>query len=52
VTLRSRAQIEPFLEGLDLVDPGLVLASHWRPEGPLPAADETPAMLGAVGMVR
>ena len=52
VTMRSRVQIERFLEGLDLVEPGLVLASHWRPGGPLPPAEETPAMFGAVGLVK
>ena len=52
VTMRSRAQIERFLEGLDLVEPGLVLASHWRPDGPLPPVEQTPAMYGAVGLVR
>lgn len=31
---RSRAEIEPFFEGLELVEPGLVRSSLWRPEGP------------------
>lgn len=30
---RSRRQIEPFFDGLELVDPGLVLLPLWRPEG-------------------
>ena len=34
VKLRSRAQIEAFFEGLELVEPGLVDAPLWRPEGP------------------
>ena len=31
---RSRADIEAFFSGLELVDPGLVLLPLWRPEGP------------------
>ncbi len=31
---RSRAQIRRFFEGLELVEPGLVYISLWRPEGP------------------
>lgn len=49
VTLRTRSQVERFTEGFDLVEPGLVLVSHWRPDGPLPPPDDLPAMYGAVG---
>ena len=31
---RSRAEIEAFFAGLDLVEPGMVYAPLWRPEGP------------------
>ncbi len=31
--VRSRAEIERFFDGLELVEPGLVLAPLWRPEG-------------------
>lgn len=31
---RSRDEIAQFFEGLDLVEPGLVYAPLWRPEGP------------------
>ncbi|HTW01647.1 MAG TPA: SAM-dependent methyltransferase [Streptosporangiaceae bacterium] len=51
-TLRTRVQIERFLDGFDLVDPGLVLVSDWRPDGRLPSSADTPAMFGAVGQVR
>jgi hypothetical protein len=34
VKLRSRAQAERFLDGLELVEPGVVLIPLWRPEGP------------------
>ncbi|MFK4144929.1 SAM-dependent methyltransferase [Streptomyces sp. NPDC004065] len=38
ITARSRADVAAFLEGLDLVEPGLVPCSQWRPEGGSPAA--------------
>lgn len=45
VTVRSRDQVLRFFDGLDLVDPGVVLVDHWRPEeGGLP--------LGSPGDVR
>ena len=31
---RSRAEIERFFDGLDLLDPGVVVAHRWRPETP------------------
>lgn len=34
LTMRSRADIEAFFEGLDLVDPGVVYLPEWRPEAP------------------
>jgi hypothetical protein len=41
VTLRTRAQIAGYFDGLDLVDPGLVPVQEWRvvanPAKPLPA---------------
>ena len=38
IRARDRAEIEPLLDGLDLVEPGLVSASRWRPaEGGEPA---------------
>ncbi|KUF15104.1 translation initiation factor IF-2 [Streptomyces silvensis] len=32
ITARSRADVSAFLEGLDLLSPGLVSCSRWRPE--------------------
>ncbi|TYC08756.1 SAM-dependent methyltransferase [Actinomadura syzygii] len=32
VTARTLQQIEGFFEGLELLDPGVVSCSHWRPE--------------------
>ena len=34
VNIRSFAQIKRFFDGLELVEPGLVYVSRWRPEGP------------------
>jgi len=49
VTLRTRDEVARFLEGLDLVEPGLVQLHRWRPgpEGPVP--DHDIANYGAVG---
>ena len=32
--MRTRAEIERFFEGLELVEPGVVYVPSWRPEGP------------------
>lgn len=34
--MRTRAEVEPFFDGLDLVEPGLVPAVEWYREGPAP----------------
>jgi hypothetical protein len=39
VTFRSRDQVAPFLDGLEIVEPGLVQYSQWRPA---PGADPAP----------
>lgn len=44
--LRTRAEVERFFEGLDLVEPGLQVVHHWRPELADPA-ETTPAGDGA-----
>ena len=33
---RTRAEMERFFEGIELVEPGLVYVDHWRPDGPPP----------------
>jgi trans-aconitate methyltransferase len=35
VTLRSREQVSRFFDGLDLVEPGVVPVTQWRPDSPL-----------------
>jgi hypothetical protein len=45
VTLRSRAQVAELLGGLDLVEPGVVQATQWRP-GPLTTVPESQMWCG------
>ena len=48
VTMRDRAQVARFFDGLELVEPGLVRVPEWRPESELEA--RSPAGLwGGVG---
>jgi hypothetical protein len=48
---RTRDQILGMLDGLELVEPGLVLVSDWWPDGPRikPMADVQRLAVGAVG---
>ncbi|WP_424188834.1 SAM-dependent methyltransferase [Actinokineospora sp. G85] len=47
---RTRAEIADMLPGLDLIEPGLVLAADWWPDGPRlkPLADSQHCVAGAV----
>lgn len=49
---RTRAQIEVFFRGLDVVEPGVVHLPRWRPEGPDDVFFDSPErslVLGGVG---
>ena len=46
--LRTQAQVARFFEGLELVEPGLVLTPLWRPEGPEDLLVETPEQASGV----
>ena len=35
--VRTAAEVMALLDGVELVDPGLVLLAEWRPDGPVPA---------------
>lgn len=48
VHARSKVQIAAFLNGLDLVRPGIVPVSEWRAE-PEPEPRPTPAEVGSFG---
>jgi O-methyltransferase involved in polyketide biosynthesis len=46
-TVRTRAEILRFFDGLELVEPGLVELQQWRPDpGVEPAKDQMPALAG------
>ncbi|MGW3337862.1 SAM-dependent methyltransferase [Streptomyces sp. NPDC001009] len=48
--MRTRAEVEPFFTGLELVDPGLVFATEWHQEGPTPEQERSGFYVG-VGRV-
>jgi hypothetical protein len=48
VTLRDREQVSGFFRGLDLVDPGVVQVSRWRPRSDLEASAPA-ALWGGIG---
>jgi SAM-dependent methyltransferase len=48
VTFRRYEQVVPFFDGLELVEPGVVATTQWRPD---PGADTTP-LPGWVGVAR
>jgi SAM-dependent methyltransferase len=46
--LRTKAEVETYFHGLDLLDPGVVYLPEWRPDGP--RDDDTPVWsVGGVG---
>jgi SAM-dependent methyltransferase len=45
-TLRGRDETARFFDGLDLVEPGVVAASQWRPDGDLTAARHSSTWCG------
>ena len=47
-TLRTRAQVAGFFDGLDLVPPGLTYVHAWRPEPSEPASEATVSAHGGV----
>jgi hypothetical protein len=49
--MRTRREVEPFFDGLDLVEPGLVFATEWYQEEPVPARERSGFYVG-VGRVR
>jgi len=52
ITIRSRARIGEFFEGWDLVAPGLVWLTQWRPEQPGDVGSEPWSTGGVVGVGR
>ena len=52
VTLRSRAEVVRFFTGLDLVEPGVVWVSQWRPESPDEVGDHPERLVTYAGVGR
>ncbi|MGC5014491.1 SAM-dependent methyltransferase [Streptosporangium sp. DT93] len=48
--LRTMAEVEPFFEGLRLVEPGLVYIPEWRPDGTAPHHPAPIWVVGGVGV--
>jgi SAM-dependent methyltransferase len=46
--IRDRASVAAFLDGLELVDPGLVPVGRWRPDGEADGATGTSPVIGGV----
>ncbi|MFE0107271.1 SAM-dependent methyltransferase [Streptomyces sp. NPDC059009] len=44
--MRGRAEVERFFEGLDLIDPGLVTATHWYKDTPAPKSERSGFYVG------
>lgn len=48
MNLRSRAEVEPFFDGFELVEPGLAQVPFWRPDTPPPARSGEIGFYGGV----
>jgi trans-aconitate methyltransferase len=49
LTVRSAAETAAFYEGLDMLDPGVVVLPRWRPDGAVPADADDIWMYGVLG---
>lgn len=49
---RSRAQIERFFDGFDLVDPGLVYVPQWRPDSPADVPSDPSMFVNLAGVAQ
>jgi S-adenosyl methyltransferase len=49
ITARSRDEMSRFFEGLELLEPGIVTCSEWRPDPEYPGVDVEVSEYGAVG---
>lgn len=47
---RSREELEPFFEGFEIVEPGIVPLPYWRPDSP-PSDDDAPGRLHGLAAV-
>ncbi len=52
-TLRSKAEVMPFFDGLELLEPGLVQVHRWHPGSPASdMGDEVPGYAGLQALTR
>ncbi|WP_280671946.1 SAM-dependent methyltransferase [Kitasatospora sp. MAP12-44] len=49
LTMRTKAEVARFFDGLELLEPGLVTAPQWRPDQPAEDTDAQVAIWAAVG---
>jgi trans-aconitate methyltransferase len=47
--VRSRAVVQRFFDGFEMIEPGLVWINEWRPDPGVPAAGQPRSLLGGVG---
>jgi len=52
VVSRTRTEVEEFFAGLELVPPGVVPVTSWRPDGTVPAEDELAGTYSFAGVGR
>jgi hypothetical protein len=52
IHMRSRAEISRFFDGFDLVDPGLVYVSLWRPDSPADVPADPSQFANLVGVAQ
>jgi S-adenosyl methyltransferase len=53
LVLRTREEVAGFLEGFELVEPGLLAVPLWRPLPPVrPTAGDAVPIVGGVGVLR
>jgi hypothetical protein len=45
-TMRDRAAVARFFDGLELLEPGVVQPQQWRPEPGVPSPDQVTAWCG------
>jgi len=49
--VRDKSETEAFFEGYELIDPGVALVHHWRPDaGATPIRDQDIAMYAGVAV--
>jgi hypothetical protein len=47
--MRTRSEVERFMDGLELVEPGLVLVNEWRPDATMTPSDRQACFYAVVG---